>query len=417
MKLKKIMATVVVLCASCFYALAQDVTIEAKNVRLEQILDQISDQTGCSFYYSRPTVNPDDIYSLSVKELDLSSTLSILFREKDVAFDIKDDKVYLTARKDKAQESSGSANTVSGVIMDSYGVPLVGAAVLVKGTTTGTMTDENGKYVLEGVSPGDVLEFVSIGFKTETRPVGGNSVINLTMQIDSNLLEETVIVGYGSQKKINLTGAVATVTGSEIIDRPSTNLSSMLQGLTPGLMVTQGAGTPGDDGATIRIRGVGTMNSASPYILVDGIETGTINMLDPNEIESISITPEKSYKVKESSASTDDELQTVKTEIGIIKDDLYKKSRRNRIIRAAIYTMIGVVFLLLLAFALILVIPLLTNWDNKSFVSLISFNLSSATDILLLFGFVLGVIICGVFAGYVCTKKISKRGRKSNDEK
>lgn len=135
------------------------------------------------------------------------------------------------------------------------------------------------------------------------------------------------------------------------------------------------------------------------------------------EIESISIKPEKSYKVKESSASTDDELQTVKTEIGIIKDDLYKKSRRNRIIRAAIYTMIGVVFLLLLAFALILAIPLLTNWDNKSFVSLISFNLSSATDILLLFGFVLGVIICGVFAGYVCTKKISKRGRKSNDEK
>lgn len=289
MKLKKIMATIVVLCASCFYALAQDVTIEAKNVRLEQILDQISDQTGCSFYYSRPTVNPDDIYSLSVKELDLSSTLSILFREKDVAFDIKNDKVYLTARKDTERERSDSANTVSGVIMDSYGVPLVGAAVLVKGTTTGTTTDENGKYVLEGVSPGDILEFVSIGFRTETMPVGGNRVINLTMQIDSNLLEETVIVGYGSQKKINLTGAVATVTGSEIIDRPSTNLSSMLQGLTPGLMVTQGAGTPGDDGATIRIRGVGTMNSASPYILVDGIETGTINMLDPNEIESISI--------------------------------------------------------------------------------------------------------------------------------
>lgn len=106
MKLKKIMATIVVLCASCFYALAQDVTIEAKNVRLEQILDQISDQTGCSFYYSRPTVNPDDIYSLSVKELDLSSTLSILFREKDVAFDIKNDKVYLTARKDTERDRS-----------------------------------------------------------------------------------------------------------------------------------------------------------------------------------------------------------------------------------------------------------------------------------------------------------------------
>lgn len=135
------------------------------------------------------------------------------------------------------------------------------------------------------------------------------------------------------------------------------------------------------------------------------------------EIGSTSIAREKSYNVNESAASADDELQTVKTEIGIIKDDLYIKSRRNRIIRAAIYTMIGVVVLLLLAFALILAIPLLTNWDNKSFVSLISFNLSSATDILLLFGIVLGVIICGVFAGYVCAKKISKRGRKSNDEK
>ena len=120
-------------------------------------------------------------------------------------------------------------------------------------------------------------------------PVNGQKSLNVTMKEDAEALDEVVVVGYGTQAKVNLTGAVSTINKDELIDRPVTNVSSALQGLTPGVTVTSGTGQPGNDGSTIRVRGVGTLNNANPYILVDGIETGNFNSIDPNDIESISV--------------------------------------------------------------------------------------------------------------------------------
>jgi TonB-linked SusC/RagA family outer membrane protein len=119
--------------------------------------------------------------------------------------------------------------------------------------------------------------------------VGDQSSFSIKLIEDTQALSEIVVVGYGTQTKINLTGAVSSIAKEELLDRPVTNVSSAIQGLTPGVTVTSGTGRPGQDGSTIRIRGVGTLNTSDPYILVDGIETGTINQIDPNDIESMSI--------------------------------------------------------------------------------------------------------------------------------
>lgn len=180
--------------------------------------------------------------------------------------------------------------TISGVITDDDGFEVIGATVIVSGDASrGTVSDIDGNYTLNNVPANGSLEFSYVGMKTQVIPVDGRTNINVLMTSDTELLEEVVVVGYGTQKKVNMTGAVSQIDSKALESRPVQNVSSALQGLMPGVMVTSGQGRPGQDGATIRVRGVGTLNNASPYILVDGIETGTMNSVDPNDIESISV--------------------------------------------------------------------------------------------------------------------------------
>ncbi len=175
-----------------------------------------------------------------------------------------------------------------GVVKDSAGETVIGASVVVKGTTNGTITGIDGDFSLSNVKKGDVIVVSFVGFTTKEVVWNGQS-LNVVLVEDSKTLEEVVVVGYGTQKKVNMTGAVAQLDSKALENRPIQNVSNALQGTMPGVQITSGQGRPGQDGATIRVRGVGTLNSADPYILVDGIETGTLNSVDPNDIESISV--------------------------------------------------------------------------------------------------------------------------------
>ena len=177
--------------------------------------------------------------------------------------------------------------TVSGTITDSNSEPLIGATVLVKGTSTGTVTDFDGKYTIEA-SSGDVLEFSYTGFASQDIEIGNQTIIDVVMAEDVAQLSEVVVTGYSSQKKANLTGAVGVVGAEELDARPITNATQALQGQVSGVWINQGGGEPGQDGATIRIRGVGTLNNPNPLVLVDGIEAPFGN-IDPNDIESITV--------------------------------------------------------------------------------------------------------------------------------
>lgn len=177
--------------------------------------------------------------------------------------------------------------TVSGIVKDQFG-PVAGANIVEKGTTNGTITDMDGKFSLE-VSPKSTLIVSFIGYKEQQIPVNNQTSFTIKIVEDSEALDEVVVVGYGTQKKVNLTGSISSVNFEEqALSRPVTNVSNALAGLSAGVQVQQSSGNPGSDGSKIRIRGVGTLNNADPLVLIDGIE-GSMDLVNPQDIENISV--------------------------------------------------------------------------------------------------------------------------------
>ena len=181
---------------------------------------------------------------------------------------------------------------VTGMVIDNFG-PVAGASVVIKGTTNGVMTDMDGKFVLSNVKKGDIVQISYIGYVTQEIPYMGQASLEIQMKEDTQQLDEVVVVGFGTQKKVNLTGSVATVDAKELASRPVSNVTQALQGVVPGMNFNYGGeGAKVGSTMSINIRGVGTLNEndskASPLILIDGME-GDMNMLNPNDIENISV--------------------------------------------------------------------------------------------------------------------------------
>ena len=183
----------------------------------------------------------------------------------------------------------GQRISISGNVKDKNGDPLIGVTVQVKGTNSGTITDFDGNYLLPNVSKKSILAFSYIGMVTQEIEVNGKSSINVVLRDDSELLEEVVVVGYSTQKKVSVTGAVAAISNDQIKQSPSANLVGSLTGKLPGLSIMQNSGQPGEEDFQLRLRGASTMNGQSPLILVDGVPREDLSLLDPNEIAAISI--------------------------------------------------------------------------------------------------------------------------------
>ena len=176
---------------------------------------------------------------------------------------------------------------VQGRVLDELGEGLIGAGVIIQGTTQGTVTDIDGNYDLPSVPQGAVLEFSCVGYKTMQVQVTSQQ-LNVTLEPDSRLIDESVVVAYGQANKVTITGAVTAVSGESLMKSPVANVANALQGNLPGVSAVQASGMPGADEPVIRIRGVGSLNSADPLVLVDGVER-PFSQLDPNEIASISV--------------------------------------------------------------------------------------------------------------------------------
>ena len=170
--------------------------------------------------------------------------------------------------------------------MDDTGTPVIGANVLVKGTTIGTITDMDGRFSLE--APADaVLQISYIGFLTQEITVGNKNEISISLREDAEALDELVVVGYGTVKRANLGGAVSTADAKAFESRPIQNAAAALQGEVPGLTITRSGGAPGSD-MTMKVRDVSSINGGTPLVLIDGAE-GNINMINPSDIENISV--------------------------------------------------------------------------------------------------------------------------------
>ena len=185
---------------------------------------------------------------------------------------------------------AAAQNKISGTVTDTEGNPLIQASVLVQGSTQGTVTDIDGKWSLS-VKPGasiivSYIGYTDVSFKTTS----AKAVYNVVLSADENFLDDVVVVGYGTQKKVNLTGSVSSVSSEMLEKRPIVNTSTALQGIAAGVTVTTQSGAPGGDGGTVRVRGLGTFgqSSASPLILIDGVQ-GSMNDVDASQIDKISV--------------------------------------------------------------------------------------------------------------------------------
>jgi len=180
-----------------------------------------------------------------------------------------------------------ATQTVSGEVLDTYGEPLIGVSIAIKGTTSGVITDLDGKFQID-VNQGSTLVFSYIGYVTQEVTITNQRTLNIKMADDTQTIDEVVVVGYGVQKKANLTGAVSAIDGETIAAKPASDVLSALQGELPGVAVVRTGGQPGSESSGIQIRGVSSTNNTSTLVLIDGVE-GDLTLLNPNDIESISV--------------------------------------------------------------------------------------------------------------------------------
>lgn len=286
---------------ACFTATAQEVSMDFRQVKLAKVFDAITQQTGLTVAYSRPTVNPDKIVSIQADKEELSEVLRRLLSDMDVTFEIGGKKIYLKAKSasDVTQQKE-KVKRLSGVIVDEKGEPVIGASVAVKGTSLGTITNLDGEYTLANVPENSEIVISFIGYQTLNLPANDKTLANITLKEDSELLEEVVVVGYGVQRKRDVTTSISSMKASELAV-PVSSVDQAIVGKMTGVQVTQPNGMPGG-GLSIKVRGSGSITAGTdPLYVVDGFpmsnEAGngtgqnvsplsTINM---NDIESIEV--------------------------------------------------------------------------------------------------------------------------------
>lgn len=266
------------------YAQKATVNLEMRNQTVKEVLDEIEEQSDFSFFFNIKHVDLHRRVSVVAKKSDIFKVLETVFAGTDVRYSVVDRKIILSTEKQEIQQNKGEKK-ITGIVTDQNGEPVIGANVVEKGTTNGTITDFDGKYSLT-VSNGNILIVSYIGYKSKEIQIGNNKELNISIEEDLHTLDEVVVVGYGTQKKVNLTGSVASVSSKDLTERVQTNMLSSIQGTVPGVMVVNNPG----EGITINFRGRGNLGTSAPLYVIDGIisDATFFSNLNPNSIESIS---------------------------------------------------------------------------------------------------------------------------------
>ncbi len=272
--------------ASKSYSQANKLTMNVKDVRVEDFLRIIENQSLYRFFYSGE-INVDQKMSGDFTNATINEILDKALVDKGIKYEITGRQVILSSSV--APLVANQSRTVTGKVTDSSKVPLPGVSVVVKGTTNGTITNFDGNYSLVNIPADAILVFSFVGMRSQEISIAGKSSVNVVLQEETIGIEEVVAVGYGVQKKVNLSGAVSSISSDEQLEnRPITHLSQALSGNASGIFVSQSSGQPGRDGSTIRIRGVGTLNNSDPLVIIDG-DISSLNNVNPEDVANISI--------------------------------------------------------------------------------------------------------------------------------
>lgn len=264
----------------------QRINFSQKNASLKQVFKEINKQTGYSVFWSPELINKLKNRDVNFVNTPIEEVLDSCFKGLPLSY-VLDEKNIIVKEK-PASFTPIQKVTVKGKVTDENGLPIPGAGINLKGSTTGTSSDTNGNYAIVVPDGAGTLVFTFIGYATQELAINNRTQIDVSMKPDVKALSEVVVVAYGTQKKANLTGAITSVKGDDISYKPVGQASSALQGVASGVTITTTSGQPGADAGTIRIRGIGTLNNNNPLVLVDGVQTD-MNNVDMNDVESYSI--------------------------------------------------------------------------------------------------------------------------------
>lgn len=301
--------------ALCFSLMVSAQGVNLGNVTVKQALSQLQHKCGYSFVYEVNDLNTNK--RVNVKAESCEDAIAQVLKGQNVSYVIKDKNVIISRKavqQGTTRATQDGKRTVTGVIKDAQGEPVIGAYVRVKGQEkNGTVSDLDGNFSLKA-DPNDELEITYVGYNTKFVKVGNSSSFNVVMKEDNKSLEEVLVVGYGTQKKVSVTGAMASTKGEDLASVPTPNLTNTLAGRLPGLVSYNRSGEPGYDDAGLLIRGSSTIGNSTPLLVVDGVadRAGSLGRLDPNDIESITILKDASAAIYGSRAANGVILVTTK---------------------------------------------------------------------------------------------------------
>ncbi|MDL2214630.1 TonB-dependent receptor [Dysgonomonas sp. OttesenSCG-928-M03] len=276
------------------FSQSSSMNLRLSNVKVEKLFSEIEKNSDYVILYKKGIIE-NKVVSIDSENETPEEILDKALPPIGLDYHINGKQIIVVENR-KAESITNTAEVQQNVVQakgsvhDSKNEPLIGVSIVEKGkVTNGTITDIDGNFSLN-VSPGATIVLTYMGYKVQEIKVPSNGAVgHIVMQEDIQMLEDVVVVGYGVQKKVNLTGSVATISTKDIENRPIQNITSGLQGLMSGVSITGLNGAPGRENGEIRVRGTGTLNNSKPYILIDGIESETINAVDPNDIESVSV--------------------------------------------------------------------------------------------------------------------------------
>jgi TonB-linked SusC/RagA family outer membrane protein len=284
---------------------AQTISLSVKNTPLVSIFAELEKQSGYSFIYSRVQLEKARNIDLDVKNVGLEEALQLIFKNQPLTYTISKKYIVIKEKENpfpnEVSNSSPPPTTIKGRITDEDGTPLSGISVTVKGTGQGTQTNANGEYTLSDVNENAVLVFSSIGYFSQEVDVKNKTTINIRLKPGvKELGEQVVVVGYGTRKRQFLTGSVSTVDSSVIKSRPIANTLTALQGEIPGVTIQRSSGQPGQEQFSLNVRGYSTASTTNegntPLVLIDGV-AGSLDLLNPDDIESISVLKDASASI------------------------------------------------------------------------------------------------------------------------
>lgn len=279
------------------------VSLSLREVKLAKFFKAIEKETSYRFAFSNDILPAGQTVTVNVKRAPVSEVLKEVLTPTGLKYRFADESGIIIISEKTGDAATKQApvilfKPVTGKVTDDKGIPLPGVTVFIKGTNQRTLTQENGSFTIEA-KPGEIIEFTMVGYSSYSIKVGNQTSLTVMLQQNTSNLTDVVVVGYGTQKKVTVTGAVSAVKGESLVKSPAVDLSNSLAGRLPGLVVIQTSGEPGYDGASVNIRGVNTLGNSSPLVVIDGVpdRDGGLGRLNPKDVESISVLKDASAAI------------------------------------------------------------------------------------------------------------------------